>query len=38
MEMISLENKCNFFERQNDAYALADKTQSNEDFAFTDDF
>ena len=38
MELISLENKCNFFERQNDAYALADKTQSNEDFAFTDDF
>ena len=38
MELISLENKCNFFERQNDSYALADKTQSNEDFAFTDDF
>ena len=38
MELISLDSKTNFFERQNDAYALADKTQSNEDFAFTDDF
>ena len=38
MELISLQNKVNFFERQNDSYALADKTQSNEDFAFTDDF
>jgi len=38
MEMISLESKSNFFERKNDAYALADKSQSNEDFAFTDDF
>jgi ribonucleoside-diphosphate reductase subunit M2 len=38
MEMISLENKCNFFERKLSEYALADKTQSNEDFAFTDDF
>ena len=38
MEMISLENKCNFFEKRVSDYALADKTQSNEDFAFTDDF
>jgi ribonucleoside-diphosphate reductase subunit M2 len=38
MELISLENKCNFFERKLSEYALADKTQSNEDFAFTDDF
>ena len=38
MEMISLDSKTNFFERKSDAYALADKTQSNEDFAFTDDF
>ena len=38
MELISLENKCNFFERKLSEYALADKTQSSEDFAFTDDF
>ena len=38
MEMISLDSKTNFFERRNDSYALADKTQSNEDFAFTYDF
>ena len=38
MEMISLDSKTNFFEIKSDAYALADKTQSNEDFAFTDDF
>jgi ribonucleoside-diphosphate reductase subunit M2 len=38
MELISLESKSNFFERKTDAYALADKSQSNEDFAFTDDF
>ena len=38
MEMISLENKCNFFEKRVSDYALADKTQSSEDFAFTDDF
>jgi ribonucleoside-diphosphate reductase subunit M2 len=38
MEMISLENKTNFFEKRLSEYALADKTQSNEDFAFTDDF
>lgn len=38
MELISLDSKANFFERKSDAYALADKTQSSEDFAFTDDF
>ena len=38
MEMISLDSKSNFFERKVSDYALADKTQSNEDFAFTDDF
>jgi ribonucleoside-diphosphate reductase subunit M2 len=38
MELISLDSKCNFFERKVSDYALADKTQSNEDFAFTDDF
>ena len=38
MELISLENKCNFFEKRVSDYALADKTQSSEDFAFTDDF
>ena len=38
MELISLESKVNFFERLNDSYALADKSQSSEDFAFTDDF
>jgi ribonucleoside-diphosphate reductase subunit M2 len=38
MEMISLENKTNFFEKRLSEYALADKTQSSEDFAFTDDF
>jgi ribonucleoside-diphosphate reductase subunit M2 len=38
MELISLDSKANFFERKSDAYALADKSQSSEDFAFTDDF
>jgi ribonucleoside-diphosphate reductase subunit M2 len=38
MELISLESKTNFFEKRNDAYALANKTQSNEAFDFTDDF
>jgi ribonucleoside-diphosphate reductase subunit M2 len=38
MEMISLDSKSNFFERKVSDYALADKTQSSEDFAFTDDF
>lgn len=38
MELISLESKTNFFEKRNDAYALADKSQSKEAFDFTDDF
>ena len=38
MELISLQNKVNFFEKRVSDYALADKTQSSEDFAFTDDF
>ena len=38
MELISLESKTNFFEKKVDAYALADKTQTTNDFDFTDDF
>jgi ribonucleoside-diphosphate reductase subunit M2 len=38
MELISLESKTNFFEKFSDAYALADKTKSSDDFSFTDDF
>lgn len=38
MELISLESKTNFFEKFSDAYALADKTKSSDDFNFTDDF
>jgi ribonucleoside-diphosphate reductase subunit M2 len=38
MELISLESKKNFFEARNDAYALANKTNSHEAFEFTDDF
>jgi ribonucleoside-diphosphate reductase subunit M2 len=38
MELISLDSKTNFFEKRNDAYALANKTQSTEAFDFTDDF
>jgi ribonucleotide reductase beta subunit family protein with ferritin-like domain len=38
MELISLESKTNFFEKRNDAYALANKAQSNEAFDFTEDF
>jgi ribonucleoside-diphosphate reductase subunit M2 len=38
MELISLESKTNFFEKKVDAYALADKTQSKDDFDFTEDF
>jgi len=38
MELISLEAKSNFFERQNDSYALANKTKSEEIFEFTEDF
>ena len=38
MELISLESKKNFFEARNDAYALANKTNSHEAFEFTEDF
>ena len=38
MELISLQKKASFFEQRNDAYALANKTGSNEAFEFTDDF
>jgi len=37
MEQISLEGKVNFFEKRNDAYALANK-DSDDAFQFTDDF
>lgn len=38
MELISLEKKSNFFEHRVSEYALANKTTSIDDFAFTDDF
>jgi ribonucleoside-diphosphate reductase subunit M2 len=38
MELISLEGKTNFFEKRNDSYALANKTQSKEVFEFSEDF
>ena len=38
MEMISLNSKTNFFEKKSDAYALADKTKTINDFDFTEDF
>lgn len=38
MELISLETKPNMFERQNDNYALANKTKSADVFELTDDF
>jgi len=38
MELISLESKTNMFEKKIDAYALADKTKTNNDFDFTEDF
>jgi ribonucleoside-diphosphate reductase subunit M2 len=38
MELISLESKTNFFEKKTDAYALANKTISDNDFELTDDF
>ena len=38
MELISLESKSNFFEKKSDAYALADKTKTINDFEFTEDF
>jgi ribonucleoside-diphosphate reductase subunit M2 len=38
MELISLESKTSFFEKRNDAYALANKTNKNEAFDFSEDF
>ena len=38
MEMISLESKTNFFERRNDSYALANKSNTDIAFDFSDDF
>ena len=38
MELISLEGKTNFFERKVGEYSLADKSNSNEAFEFTEDF
>ena len=38
MELIRLESKVNFFEKRTDAYALANKTISDNDFELTEDF
>jgi ribonucleotide reductase beta subunit family protein with ferritin-like domain len=38
MELISLESKTNMFEKKIDAYSLADKTKTSNDFDFTEDF
>jgi ribonucleoside-diphosphate reductase subunit M2 len=38
MELISLEGKTNFFEKRNDSYALANKTNSKNAFDFSDNF
>jgi ribonucleoside-diphosphate reductase subunit M2 len=38
MELISLESKTSFFEKRNDAYALANKTGINEAFTLNEDF
>ncbi len=38
MELISLEQKVNFFERVNSSYALANKTTSITDFEFNEEF
>ena len=38
MELISLESKANFFEKKSDAYALANKTTSENDFVLNEDF
>lgn len=38
MEMISLEGKTNFFERNVDAYSLANKSNADIAFEFTEDF
>ena len=37
MEAISLEGKVNFFEKRTDAYALADKEKTEQDFDFDED-
>jgi ribonucleotide reductase beta subunit family protein with ferritin-like domain len=38
MEMISLEGKTSFFERRVSEYSLANKSNSEEAFEFTEDF
>ena len=38
MELISLNSKSNFFEKRNDSYALANKTQNSETFILNEDF
>jgi ribonucleoside-diphosphate reductase subunit M2 len=38
MELISLESKTNFFEKRSDAYALANKSESDKAFEFSEDF
>jgi ribonucleoside-diphosphate reductase subunit M2 len=38
MELISLESKSNFFEKKTDAYALANKRTTDNDFEFSNDF
>lgn len=38
IELLSIENKANFFERQVSAYGLADKKQNESTFSFTEDF
>ena len=38
MELISLESKTNFFEKRNDSYALANKSDTDIAFEFTEDF
>lgn len=38
MEFISLESKTNFFEKRNDAYALADKTKRDDIFELSENF
>lgn len=37
MELISLDSKCNFFDKRNDSYALANVTESVDDFTLSDD-
>jgi ribonucleoside-diphosphate reductase subunit M2 len=38
MELISLESKTNFFEKRNDSYALANKSEAASAFEFSEDF